>query len=139
MDDAAERARARILASLVVLMATVSLAHSRGAPAPTPVPMADPRPAPAARALRDGQKVDLNRAGAPTLELLPGIGPALAGRIVASRQSAGEFSSVDDLQRVRGIGARRVQALRALVQVTPEADSGSSVARDAGPDAGASP
>lgn len=49
---------------------------------------------------------DLNRAPADTLVFLPGIGPALAARIVAEREAGGPFRDLDDLQRVRGIGPK---------------------------------
>lgn len=48
--------------------------------------------------------VDLDRASAEELDRLPGIGPALAARIVADRELNGGFGSVEGLQRVRGIG-----------------------------------
>ena len=49
-------------------------------------------------------QVNLNSASARELALLNGVGPVLASRIVADRVSKGAFESVDDLQRVRGIG-----------------------------------
>ena len=49
-------------------------------------------------------QIDLDSADADTLALLPGIGPALAGRIVEDRTRLGAFGSVAGLQRVRGIG-----------------------------------
>jgi competence ComEA-like helix-hairpin-helix protein len=67
--------------------------------------------------LRDGGRVDLNLAQAADLELLPGIGPALARRIVANRQTHGAFGSIDELMRVRGIGRRTFGRLQALVEV----------------------
>ncbi|MBI4410272.1 MAG: helix-hairpin-helix domain-containing protein [Gemmatimonadetes bacterium] len=48
--------------------------------------------------------LDLNRATAEELERLPGIGPVLARRIVAHRDSAGPFREPADLDRVPGIG-----------------------------------
>ncbi|HEX6159201.1 MAG TPA: helix-hairpin-helix domain-containing protein [Thermoanaerobaculia bacterium] len=49
--------------------------------------------------------IDVDRASATELEVLPGIGPALARRIVATRDSSGPFGSLDALQsRVRGVG-----------------------------------
>ncbi len=48
--------------------------------------------------------VDVDRASAELLDALPGIGPALAARIVADRDSLGPFGSLEGLQRVRGIG-----------------------------------
>lgn len=61
--------------------------------------------------------VDLNTADQATLETLPGIGPALAGRIIAWREEHGGFSSVDDLLDVSGIGQARLDDLRDRVRV----------------------
>jgi hypothetical protein len=56
----------------------------------------------------------VNRLPADSLTVLPGVGPVLAGRIVAERESGGTFVDADDLQRVKGIGprlaARRIRA-----------------------------
>jgi hypothetical protein len=55
--------------------------------------------------------LDLAIANEAELMALPGVGPALARRIVEDRASRGKFASLDDLQRVRGIGpglARRL-------------------------------
>lgn len=64
-------------------------------------------------------RVDLNRAGGEELDLLPGIGPAKAERIVEDRQANGPFRGVDDLARVHGITATMVDELRDLVTVRP--------------------
>ena len=56
--------------------------------------------------------LDINRATAAELEQLPGIGPALAARIIAKRDSMGGFRRVDDLDAVRGIGPAKLQRLR---------------------------
>lgn len=63
--------------------------------------------------------VDLNRATAAELESLPGIGPALARRIVAWRAQNGPFRSVDALSQVPWIGAATVERLRPRVRATP--------------------
>jgi DNA uptake protein ComE-like DNA-binding protein len=57
--------------------------------------------------------VDLNSASATELESLPGIGPALARRIVAGRP----YRSVDDLLRIKGIGEHRFAEIRQHVTV----------------------
>ena len=49
-------------------------------------------------------QIDLDSADEETLALLPGIGPALAGRIVEDRNRLGAFGGIAGLQRVRGIG-----------------------------------
>jgi len=49
-------------------------------------------------------RVNLNTAGALELEELPGIGPSIAGRIVAYRQENGGFETLEELMAVKGIG-----------------------------------
>jgi len=66
-----------------------------------------------------GRRLDLNRASARDLTLLPGLGPSKAGAVVADRQRRGPFKSVDDLARVPGIGPRTVRALRPMVEARP--------------------
>ena len=56
--------------------------------------------------------VNINTASASELEKLPGIGPALAQRIVEYRDSHGPFASVDALTDVPGIGKAKLEALR---------------------------
>ncbi len=52
------------------------------------------------------QIIDIDIASASEIETLRGIGPALAKRIVANRDSLGPFGSIDELTRVKGIGKR---------------------------------
>lgn len=61
------------------------------------------------------RKVNLNTATAAQLEALPDIGAATARTIVDFRTAHGPFARLDDLQRVKGIGARTVAALHDLV------------------------
>ena len=61
--------------------------------------------------------VDLNRAGLEALEALPGIGPALAERIVQFRAERGRFRSVEELMEVRGIGEATLERLRPYLRV----------------------
>lgn len=62
------------------------------------------------------QRVRINSASAGELQQLPGIGPALAKRIVETR-SRGRFNSADDLLRVPGIGKAKLAKLRDYVEV----------------------
>ena len=62
-----------------------------------------------------GSLIDINRAGAAELVELPGIGPSKARAILEWRQTNGEFSHVDQLVEVKGIGARTLEKLRALI------------------------
>lgn len=61
--------------------------------------------------------LDLNTATSAQLEAIPGIGPALAGAIIAERDRRGGFRSVNELREVRGIGEARFADLRARVTV----------------------
>lgn len=58
-----------------------------------------------------GGLIDVNSAAAYELEALPGIGPVIAGRIVAYRDRHGPFTSLEQLQRVSGIGPKRLEAI----------------------------
>jgi len=74
-------------------------------------------PAGGARPGGNSPPIDLNRATAAELEALPGVGPALAGRIVADRAARGPFRSWSELERVSGIGPRlreRIQSVGRL-------------------------
>jgi competence protein ComEA len=62
------------------------------------------------------RKVDVNTATAEQLRTLPGIGPTLSARILAARQK-GRFRSVEELRKVKGIGAKTLQRLRPWVVV----------------------
>lgn len=62
------------------------------------------------------QNVRINSASAGELQQLPGIGPALAQRIVETRKG-GRFTSADDLLRVPGIGKAKLAKLRDYVEV----------------------
>jgi competence ComEA-like helix-hairpin-helix protein len=60
--------------------------------------------------------IDVNHADETTLQTLPGVGPALARRIVEARNQK-PFSSVEDLLRVRGIGPATMARLKGLVTI----------------------
>jgi competence protein ComEA len=59
-----------------------------------------------------GALVDINTADAAALEALPGVGPAIAQRIVEHREQNGPFSSVDALTEVSGIGPATLEKIR---------------------------
>ncbi|RFS85614.1 ComEA family DNA-binding protein [Actinomadura spongiicola] len=84
---------------------------ARPSPAPGPVP--SPPGGPGA----PGAPLDLNTATVDQLDDLPGVGPVLAQRIVDFRTQHGGFRSVEQLQDVSGIGARRFADLKPMVRV----------------------
>ena len=59
--------------------------------------------------------VNVNAATAVQLQLLPGIGPAMAKRIIEFRESNGPFRKVDELVAIRGIGPKTLEKLRPYV------------------------
>jgi competence protein ComEA len=63
--------------------------------------------------------VNINTATKDELVALPGIGPAKAQAILDYRKANGPFKSVDDLRHVKGIGAKRLEKLRADISVGP--------------------
>lgn len=79
------------------------------------------RSAPAAEPEEDGGKILINFAGKDELTQLPGVGPALAERIIEEREKNGAFRLPEDLLAVRGIGAATLQRLLPYISLqTPE-------------------
>lgn len=62
-----------------------------------------------------GKKIPINTDSAAMLEALPGIGPALAQRIIETRQERGNFKNEADLEHVRGLGPAKISQFRALI------------------------
>ncbi len=58
--------------------------------------------------------ISLNRADQQTLTFLPGIGPALAARIIEYRQTHGPFQNIEQIRQVFGIGPKTLERLRSL-------------------------
>lgn len=62
-------------------------------------------------------RINLNAATQAELELLPGIGPTMAKRILDYRAAKGRFSSIEELDKVKGIGEKTMAKIRPLVRV----------------------
>ena len=80
-----------------------------------PAPALSVAPARIATPLR--RLINVNTAAQGELELLSGIGPALAKRIIEYRVAKGPFRRVDDLDGVKGIGPKILDRVRAQVTV----------------------
>lgn len=61
--------------------------------------------------------VNINTANATQLTQLPGVGPAIAQKIIDYRTANGPFSSVDDLTKVPGIGAAKLAQIKSHARV----------------------
>ena len=68
-------------------------------------------------AAQPGAPINLNTATEADLDTLPGIGPALAQRIIDYRTQHGAFRSVDELRNVSGIGDAKFAEIKDLVTV----------------------
>jgi competence protein ComEA len=68
---------------------------------------------------RGNPAISLNSASAQELTRLPGIGPSLAGRVVAWREAHGAFRSLDQLEEVPGIGPATVARIRSSGAAIP--------------------
>lgn len=92
-----------VTASLFFLLGRWSLDGSR------PQPVLQDRASPA---------LDLNRATKAELRLIPGLGDALAQRLIDQRQRHGPFCNVDELRQVSGIGPKTLERIRPHLFVT---------------------
>ena len=68
------------------------------------------------KAVRSGP-ININRATARQLDALDGVGPVIAQRIVDYRKTNGSFLTIDDLQKVSGIGAAKFAQIKAKVRI----------------------
>lgn len=72
-------------------------------------------------------KIELNSATWVEWSQLPGIGPVLANRIVEEREQNGPFRDIDDLDRVRGIGPKKIAAIRPFIRTESQDVSSESL------------
>ena len=61
--------------------------------------------------------ININTATAEELQMLPGIGESTAQGIVAFRNANGPFKSVDGLMKVKGIGEKKLNAIKAYLRL----------------------
>ena len=61
--------------------------------------------------------ININRATLRQLDALDGIGPVIAGRIIEYRKKNGSFLTIDDLQKVSGIGAAKFAQIKSKIRI----------------------
>lgn len=66
--------------------------------------------------LKPSEKININKAGVDEIQRLPGIGPVLAERIIAYRDSAGVFGEPDDILNVKGIGEKKLAKMEPYLE-----------------------
>lgn len=123
--------RIGILAALCALLVTgattwLSVTPASAAPATVVTAPADDGDAGDAPPAKHGKasdltgKLNLNSASSDELQLLPGVGPAKADRVVAWRKAHGDFKRVADLRKVKGFGYKTLKKLEKWLDVKGE-------------------
>ena len=62
--------------------------------------------------------ININTAKAEELDILPGVGPKMAQAIIDFRKAHGKFSTLEDLQKVKGVGPKKFAAIRPHITLT---------------------
>lgn len=92
-------------------------AHSDNLPTPPVVEGGVSQIKPVLQTTPSPTKVNINSASLQALELLPGIGPAIAQRIIDYRSEYGAFATPEDIMRVKGIGQGTFDKLKDMIVV----------------------
>jgi competence protein ComEA len=93
---------------------------ARSAVGAKPASVASPTDPLLAKKFQPGEAaIDINTAPVTQLLRLPGVGQTLAARIIVEREKQ-PFSSVEDLRRVSGVGAKTLEKIRPWVKITPK-------------------
>jgi len=77
------------------------------------------------------QPVNINTADSTQLQLVPGIGPSTAEKILQMRKSYGAFKSLNDLMAIRGIGPKRLEKMKKYLTVGKSAAPAPNTAQPA--------
>jgi len=102
--------RAGLLASHAVLQAQIPLENGLSALKTT-------APQPEGETQAPSYRININTADAEQLDELPGVGPAIAQRIVEYRAAHGRFETIDELRSVNGVGDALFDSIEALVTI----------------------
>jgi len=65
--------------------------------------------------LREGEKININKASISELTRIPGVGPKIAERIYEYRKQVGKFKSIEELLNVKGIGPKKLEKMRPYI------------------------
>jgi competence protein ComEA len=82
-----------------------------------PPPVTGGESAPPSRFAEPAGRININTATTEELDTLPGIGPALAQRIIEYRENNGSFNSIEEIVGVSGIGEATLEKIRDLITV----------------------
>lgn len=66
---------------------------------------------------RQEAKVNINTATQTQLEILPGIGPSTAMKIITYRNEKGKFNKIEDIKEVNGIGENKYDKIKDLISI----------------------
>jgi competence ComEA-like helix-hairpin-helix protein len=113
-----ESAVVAVMLTAIVLPSAFQAIVFRRAPNPPAIERSEER--------RYDLKIDVNLCNRFELEHLPGIGPKLAERIIASRAEDGPFATARDLMRVKGIGPKLLAKMEPYLAFPPEGKSETS-------------
>lgn len=98
------------------MLVCAALARATPVPKPRLAPKTVAPRSEEASALRDGRAIDPNLATAGDLDLLPGVGPSVAARIIEARVKGGPFRKPEDMLRVRGVGLKTLEKLKPFLR-----------------------
>ncbi|MCX7994645.1 MAG: helix-hairpin-helix domain-containing protein [candidate division WOR-3 bacterium] len=65
----------------------------------------------------EAKQISINSASLEEIELLPGIGPALARRIIEYRERNGGFKEISEIKKVKGIGEKLFEKIRPYIKL----------------------
>ncbi len=83
----------------------------------TPVASSQPSSQTSSQTSQPVGKININTATAAQLESLPGIGPTYAKRIIEYRTANGGFKAIDQIQNIKGIGAKTYAKFKDLITI----------------------